>query len=399
MAGASAPAFTVGPQAQTEAGIEVRATASGKGSRHRQGQGLGLGLGRGIGLWIGDSGRGLCQDAAVPGKYDVVIVVWNHAGVLPACLAAVDRLEPAPARVVVVDNASSDGSAEMAAGAGVSGLEVRRLPENLGFAAALNRGLAASMAPWVLSLNPDCAPRPDFVARLLAAAEGAPGCGSATGKLLRAASDELSATSVVDAAGMVVTPSGRHLDRGAGADDDGRFDLPVAVFGGTGAATLYRRSALADVAYPGGEVLAESFFAYREDAELAWRLRWRGWSCRYVPGAVAVHRRGFRPEAGRAGHDEVNRHSVRNRFLLRVHCADLGWHMGCFPWWLLRDLLVVAACLTVERGSRPALTEAWRLRADALARRRWVLGRRTEPPRRVRRWFRTGGWVEESSTP
>jgi GT2 family glycosyltransferase len=200
---------------------------------------------------------------------------------------------------------------------------------------------------------------------------------------------------MVDAAGMLVTPSGRHFDRGAGRVDDGSFDRPAWVFGGTGAAAFYRREALEDVAYPGHEVFSPSFFAYREDAELAWRLQSRGWRCLYAPLAVGAHRRGFRPEDGRRGHSAVNRYSVRNRFLLRWHCADLGWHLRCLPWWLARDLMVVAACLTVERTSLPALADLWRLRGDARRRRRWVLERRTAPTRHISRWFRRRGRVEE----
>jgi GT2 family glycosyltransferase len=335
--------------------------------------------------------------------YGIFIITRNHAETLGACLEAVARLAPPPREVVVVDNASSDGSAELAGSfAEKLPLRTRKSPSNTGFAAAANAAISESRAPWLLSLNPDAAPRPDFVARLLAAVARHPdgaSIGSATGRLLRSEDAHLSAGDVLDAAGMVVTPAGRHLDRGAGEPDDGRYRRAAWVFGGTGAATLYRRRALEDVAYPDGEVFASTFFAYREDAELAWRLQWRGWRCLYVPGSVAAHGRRFRPEGGRRGHDEINRHSVRNRFLLRWHCADLGWHLACLPWWLLRDLAVVGACLTVERSSLPALGELWRLRADAAGRRRWVLGRRTVPSRRLRRFFRKQGWTEEITEP
>jgi GT2 family glycosyltransferase len=348
----------------------------------------------------------LCQDDTVAEApaYDVVIVTYNHAATLPACLAAVARLAPAPRRVTLIDNASADGSAEIAeAPRARLALEVVREPLNTGFAAAANRGIGAGEAPWVLLLNPDCAPQPDMVRRLADAVASAavrrsgsarrpPSCGARRGRISRRSRSSTRP-------GMLVTASGRHLDRGAGRADDGSFDRPAWVFGGTGAAALYRREALSDVAYPGGEVFAESFFAYREDAELSWRLQLRGWRCLYAPGAVAAHRRGFRPEAGRAGHAAINRHSVRNRFLLRGHCADFAWHLRCFPWWLLRDLLVVGACLTVERSSLPGLADVWRLGAEVRERRRWVLGRRTVSPRRIARWFRRRGWTEEVAGP
>ena len=344
---------------------------------------------------------GVCQDGAVAEHepFAVVVVIRDHAQTLPACLAAVEALVPPPGRVVLVDNASTDGSAGIAASWSPSlPSEVLVEDENTGFAAAANRGIAACSEPWVLLLNPDCAPRSDFVQRLFEALARRPErarVAALTGRLSRASVPDLGFEATLDAAGMLVTCSGRHFDRGAGEADGGAFATSAWVFGGTGAATLYRREALADVAYPEDEVFASSFFAYREDAELAWRLQWRSWRCLYVPTARAAHARGFRPEAGRRGHDEINRLSVRNRFLLRLHCADLGWHLHCFPWWLLRDLVVVAACLTVEHSSLPALGDVWRLRSEARRRRAWVMRRRTASSRRVGRWFRRRGRVEE----
>jgi GT2 family glycosyltransferase len=331
--------------------------------------------------------------------YSVVVVTHNHAATIPACLTAVAALEPPPQKIVIIDNASRDASPEVVAEkAGDLPLQLLRRQINSGFASAVNHGIRTCESGWVLSLNPDCAPRPDFVARLLEGVTTRPESntiGCATGKLIRAEGPDLRPDGVLDAAGMVITCSGRHFDRGAGETEQACFNRRAWVFGGTGAATLYRKSALDDVAYPDNETFAESFFAYREDAELAWRLQWRGWRCLYEPSAVATHGRTFRPERGRRGHTTINRLSVRNRFLLRLHCADVGWHIGCFPWWLARDLMVIGACLTVERSSLSALAQVWDLRHDAMQRRRWVMSRRTTPSRRLRRWFRTPGWTEE----
>jgi GT2 family glycosyltransferase len=348
--------------------------------------------------WQVGTEPGLCHhaDVALETAFDAVVVTHNDAETLPACLRALRSLDPAPHRTLIIDNASTDRSPEIAEDVGA---EVHRCPRNSGFAGGMNRGFALSDAPWVLSVNPDCALGPDFVGRLLAAVEGRPEAdetGSATGLLLRARGPDLEEDPRVDAAGMVVTPSGRHFDRAAGETMARAPSRQAWVFGGTGAATLYRKAALEDVAYPDRQVFPESFFAYREDAELAWRLQWRGWRCLYVPEARAHHRRGFRPEDGRRGRHWINRHSVKNRFLMRLHCADLGWHVRCFPWWWVRDLAVVGACLTIETSSLPALAEAWRWRRDGRRRRRWVLDRARVPSRQVSRWFRKpSGWADE----
>ena len=343
----------------------------------------------------------VCQDAAVR-SFDVIVVTHNHRETVGACLRSLTALEGRPATVVVVDNASTDESAAAADRfADELPLRVVLNDENVGFSAAVNRALRTTRSAWVLLLNPDCALRPGFVGTLFAGIEASGDVdrvGSATGKLRRARGGGLVEEPLLDAAGLVMTPAGRHFDRGSGESDGGRFDRPAWVFGGTGAATLFRREALEDVCYPDGQFLAESFFAFREDAELAWRLQLRGWRCLYVPGAVGVHRRGLRPERGRRQDPLANLHSVKNRFLLRMHCAGLGWHVRTFPWWLARDLAVVGACLTVERSSLPGLAAAWRLRRDALARRRWVRGRARVAERRIVRWFRKGGWVEGVAT-
>ena len=91
---------------------------------------------------------------------------------------------------------------------------------------------------------------------------------------------------MIDSTGIVMLPSIRHLDRGAGELDRGQYDRDEDVFGASGAAALYRRSMLDDVRVD-GEWFDEDFFAYREDADLAWRAQWRGWRCRYVAAATA----------------------------------------------------------------------------------------------------------------
>ncbi len=321
-------------------------------------------------------------------EFDVVIVAFNNAETLPACLTAVLALDPPPSRLIVVDNASSDDSGDIA---GRFGAEVLNLEKNTGFAGGMNRGIAAGGSPWVFLLNPDCAPDRRCVSELfreIQAALNPDEIGSATGLLMRAQGTQLAPTGRVDSAGMVVTPSGRHFDRGAGLPIDEAPHRPAWVFGGTGAATLFRRRALDDVAYPDGQIFPESFFCYREDAELAWRLQHRSWRCLYVPTAMALHQRGFRPEEGRRGQAWINRQSVKNRFLLRAHCADIGWHLRCFPFWLIRDLLVLGASLTIETSSLPGIIDAWRCRKDAAIKRRWVLSRRSAHSQRVSRWFR-----------
>jgi GT2 family glycosyltransferase len=108
--------------------------------------------------------------------------------------------------------------------------------------------------------------KPEFLERIVGALEARPDAASATGKLLRLDGKTL------DSTGIVMLRSQRHLDRGADEPDRGQFDKPEDVFGPSGAAALYRWKALQDVAID-GQFFDEDFFAYREDADLAWRCR------------------------------------------------------------------------------------------------------------------------------
>jgi N-acetylglucosaminyl-diphospho-decaprenol L-rhamnosyltransferase len=225
----------------------------------------------------------------------VCIVTHNSAADLPGCLASLAALEHRPLEIVVVDCASRDGSPEVARSHAPLGLPIQivELGENRGFAGGMNAALERTRAPFVLSLNADARPEPAFVTRLLerAACLGMR-VGAVAGRLVRPTGD-------LDACGMHLTRAWRHFDRGSGEPDRGQYGRPERVFGATGAASLFRREALDDIAIPEGgqsEIFDSCFHSFREDAELCFRLRERGWEVLYEPAAVAEHRRFNLPE-------------------------------------------------------------------------------------------------------
>lgn len=294
----------------------------------------------------------------------IVLVTWNSGQYLPRCLDAVGRQTHRDVELIVVDNASADGSRAFA---------TIRNETNRGFAAAVNQGIAAARGEYVQLVNPDCFLEPEYIATLIRAFDD-PKVGSATGKLLRADG------SGVDSMGIRMTRSGRHLDI-----DDPR--VHGEVFGVSGAAAMYRTSFLRDVAVH-GEVFDEDFFAYREDADLAWRGRLFGWTAVCEPAAVAHHVRRVTPEVRGTLPPEINMHSVKNRFLLRMKNEGAYLALRNAPFELTRDALVVGAALTVERTSLPALRWVWRNRARVLAKRRVIQSRRKVSDRELARWFR-----------
>ena len=316
----------------------------------------------------------------------IAMVTHDSAADLPDALAAIARLAPAPAELVVVDCASRDGSAEIARRqrpASIAG-RVVALEENLGFAGGTNRAIAASTSPWILTLNADALPAPDYLARLLelAANPRAGRVGAVTGRLVRPGEPRR-----LDACGMRLTRAWRHFDRGSGELDRGQYAAAERVFGATGAASLWSRSALADVAVESGP-FDERFHSYREDAELSFRLRRRGWEVLYAPTAIAVHHRRVVPAGRRGLPAAINFHSLKNRYLLRCAHQTAGNFWRTLPWTAARDLGALVWVLLVERESLPAYAWLWRRRRELAAHRRALRARSTVA---VERWFTRRG--------
>jgi GT2 family glycosyltransferase len=307
------------------------------------------------------------------------IVTWNSERDIGRCLDAVRAQQHQSIELLVGDNASTDGTRALLE-ARTHPDERRYFPSNLGFAAAHNALIRASRGAYYVTLNPDVVLDPGFSGALAAALEAQPRAGSATGKLRRA-----DAPGVLDSTGIVMHRSQRHFDRGAGEADRGQYDAPGPVFGVSGAAGCYRRAMLDDVAVH-GEIFDQDFFAYREDADLAWRAQLLGWDAIYVPAATAAHVRRVTPERRGALPAAINRYGVRNRFLLRIKNQTAGQALRFAAAGLARDAQVIGYVLAREWTSLPGLVDVVRLLPRTLAKRRAIM-RRRDRARRLDAWF------------
>ena len=338
----------------------------------------------------------------------ICTVTWNDAANLPRFFEALAGLEGPPFRLIAVDNASTDGTAAALrehAGAAGFPVEVIVLDENTGFAGGLNRALDSAFArdprpDWVLSLNADAWPAPDYALRLVESLEQFTSserpAGAVTGRLLRANGDRnvegsrhggRAENRRIDACGMALTRSWRHVDRGSDQIDHGQYPATERVFGGSGAATLFLSAALRDAAVA-GRVLDEDFHSYREDAELCFRLRERGWEVLYEPRARAVHGRVNLARRRRQMSREVNFHSLKNRYLLQLYHRSLVDLPCTLLATSVRELGIVAYVLLREPSSLAAYAWLWRNRRRLLERRRMIRSRRRVPPRATARWFK-----------
>ncbi|HVO64449.1 MAG TPA: glycosyltransferase family 2 protein [Terriglobales bacterium] len=316
----------------------------------------------------------------------VLVTTYNSSLYLQRCLDSIKAQSYTPLEIVIVDNASRDGTREILDHQNLTA-KVMYNDQNTGFAAAQNQAMRAAAGQWLLSLNPDVVLSPNFVEEMVAMGELDRCVGTVCGKLLRwhpGAEQEFSQT--IDSTGIYFTRSLRHLDRGAEETDHGQYDRVEYVFGATGAAALYRRKMVEDVSVE-GEFFDEQFFAYREDADLAWRAQLLGWKCLYTPKAVAWHVRRVTPERRSQLPTEINWHSIKNRFLMRA--KNISWPL--YVRFLLpitfRDAQVIGYCLLVNRKLASGLLSTWTSRHELLRKRRFIQSRRVVRDEELSRWF------------
>jgi GT2 family glycosyltransferase len=323
----------------------------------------------------------------------VVIPSWNSLGLLPRCLGSLVG-KGVEVELMVVDNGSADGSVAYLEREGVPHVA---LPENIGFAAAVNLGAARTEAETVLALNADTVLEPGCLALLLDALEADPKLGGTQPRLLQLEADPRlgdaqprslqlegadppdPATARLYSAGQALTADGRAIELGAGEAQPARLPDTHEVFGVCGAACLLRRQLFTEL---GG--YDESYFAFYEDVDLNVRARVAGWRFAYVPEAVVWHVGNASWQAGFAKPNAENARLVaRNRLATQVKFIPVS----AIPRIAAVELGALARA-TAQRRLRPTL-------AGKLAALRWLPRllrerrrlRRTGDPSRARRWL------------
>lgn len=227
----------------------------------------------------------------------VVVPSWNTLAFLPRCLRSV-REQDVAADLLVVDNGSRDRSVEYLRGEGV---EHVALPENVGFAAAVNLGARRVAADAILVLNADTVLEPGCLGRLVDALRGDGSLGGVQPRILQLEGDRPGGNEPVDergrdgsvgdvagarlySAGQALSRDGRAFELGMGEAQRPKLLRRREVFGVCGAACLLRRELFDAV---GG--YDESYFSFYEDVDLNVRARIAGWRFEHVPEAVVWH--------------------------------------------------------------------------------------------------------------
>lgn len=208
----------------------------------------------------------------------IVIPNWNGKKFLQVCLNALRAQTYQPIEVIIVDNASEDGSQDYIR---MYYPEVRliELPENRGFTGACNAGMQAAKGPFICLLNNDTEVDKQWAAAIVDAFARHPEVGSVASKMLL-----FDKRDYIHTTGDFFTVNGRAGNRGVWQKDDGQFDQEEYVFSACGGSAVYRRTMLDAIG-----LLDDDFFFSGEDVDLGWRAQMRGWRCLYTPAAIVYH--------------------------------------------------------------------------------------------------------------
>jgi GT2 family glycosyltransferase/glycosyltransferase involved in cell wall biosynthesis len=272
-----------------------------------------------------------------------IIVNHERRDLLQICLESLERALGAveeDTELIVVDNGSRDGSAQLVRER-FPAVKVVELDRNEGFAGGVTRGIAASRGEWIAVFNNDTTVEPDAVAVMLKAGRLHPRVGSVAAQMRFADRRD-----VLNSAGLELDRLGIAADRLVGKRVDNHGPrMPYEVFGATGGAAIFRRAMLDQV---GG--FDESYFAFFEDADLAWRAHSHGWRALYAPEAVVYHHHSATAQHG----SPAKLYLVgRNRVRTLAKNATVGMLLANGPWMLVYDAAYVAFASVTGRTLAP----------------------------------------------
>ncbi len=209
------------------------------------------------------------------GKVTVVIPNYNGLKFMEPCFAALEVQSEKDFDVLVVDNGSTDGSVEWLKESGIPSVF---LPENIGFPGAVNIGIKKAETPYVILLNNDTEPKPDYIREMIRMIERSPKIFSVSSRIIQLHHKEL-----MDDAGDMYSLLGWAFQRGVGQPVAG-YKKPCRVFAACAAAAIYRREVFEEIGY-----FDESHFAYLEDVDVGYRARIYGYDNVYCPAAELYH--------------------------------------------------------------------------------------------------------------
>jgi GT2 family glycosyltransferase len=234
----------------------------------------------------------------------IILVTYNARRYVKACLDSIFTQGFQDYEIIIVDNASQDGTARFVKSK-YPDITLIENKANIGPCKARNQGISRANGTYILCMDHDVRLYEDFLENIYKAIEGDEGIGAIQPKVLRAD------TKAIYSAGIYLSLLRRFHDIGSGRIDGKKFNHKRHVFGASAAAVLYRKKALKEIRQ-NGEYFDEDFFYFFEDVDISWRMRRKGWRVLYIPEAACSH------AGGRSRNkDRVSQYlCLRNRYFV-----------------------------------------------------------------------------------
>jgi GT2 family glycosyltransferase len=300
--------------------------------------------------------------------------------------------------------------------------------ENIGFAPGHNQAIRECYGDFILCLNSDAILTPNYLEQALKSFDDKK-VGAIQGKLLRydfekneIKKDLESKKNIIDTTGLTMLKNRRIIAQAQGEQDCGQYEEEKEIFGADGAVPIYRRAALEDVKLPMtnaarlrfasanaqfsnqikdlkkiGEFFDEDFFLYKEDVDLAWRLRLYGWKTIYQPKAIAYHGRGAGDSAAttyrriieerRKISQKPKYYSFKNQRLMQIKNEMPLLLLINLPYFLFKEIGSWIYVIIFERYTIKAIKELFSQTPMAFKKRKIIMKKRRVGWKEMRKWF------------
>jgi len=364
----------------------------------------------------------------------VNIVSYNAQDLIEPCLESVFNQTYKNIEILVIDNASTDNTLEKIQITKSklqinSGIKAITNAKNVGFAAGHNIGIRESKGEYLLFLNQDIILDKEFVKRAVEAAEIDEKIGAVQGKLYKItnmrefdtnntnknfseiSSESVKVSDILDTTGLLMFKNRRVVCRGQGEKDKNQYGRGE-IFGVDGAAPLYRREALENIKLPNNfsayqrshpresaeyEYFDEDFFMYKEDVDLAWRMRLYDWKAVYEPTAIGYHLRGAGEgtvkdyasiiKARKRISNFAKYYSFKNQRLMEIKNDLFILRLLHFHRIIIKEIGAWVYILFFEKYSWKAIKDLFKQMPLAWRKRKFIMKRRKTRAAKIAKWF------------
>lgn len=331
-----------------------------------------------------------------PPTVSVNIVTWNGEQYIQHVMESLDAQTFRDFEILVIDNGSSDNTVPLFKEKYAARAKVVAHKVNAGFAKSYNLSIHWSKGEYLLLLNQDVVLGRDFLEKTVAFLDKYHEVGAVNGEILQWDATKNRKIDRIDNLGVDISRRHQFVNRGAGAKRAPGQSDAIPIFAFSGSCVLLRREALESVRY-GKEFFDESFFAYKEDVDLSWRLRHQGWDIVFVPEAVAYHKRSAKSPRSqnnvavarhrRAKHSFINYLSYRNHIYTVVKNQFLRNLILYAPFIIWYEFKKCAYMLVFERRNFKAWGDIMRQFPQLLKKRRFILSQSKMRPSAMRKWI------------